>query len=174
MVCQHRSEDERHSTTEGHCQSPAGRPLGLVRPSVADEQEGAQGGDVPEHEEPQQVVGQNGTVHGPQEKQHRREEPRAPGVVLHVLQGIDGDDGADQAGDEDHDDRQVIDHQGRADLLEARQCIQQDGQYEVGGSDDHDEVAPDAPADVHEQCSQEKVDHDHSRAHGVEGGGLYL
>ncbi len=83
---------------------------------MPDEHERAQGGHFPEEVHPRQVVGQHQAVHGAQEEQHEKEEPRLAAlgevqvflVFLHVAEAVETDEAPHDGDDQHHGQRQAV------------------------------------------------------------------
>ena len=83
---------------------------------VADEEEGANCGDLPTGIEPDEIVAEDDRIHRCKEDEHEREEARTTirfmlmfGLeVFHVANGVDANACAHKADDERHDERERI------------------------------------------------------------------
>jgi len=133
---------------------------------VADEGKGAERGQLPEEVGPEDVVRGHQAVHGPEEEDQEEEEPplaRASQVQmllvgLHVGQGEDADERADDGDDQDHDERQAIDDQGRGDRPVLRQRQFENGQgHELQERQDGDPAVLALEADAQDDQQQGEV-----------------
>ena len=112
----------------------AARPAAVV---VADEQVGQDAGDLPEHQQHDDVVGEHETVHRPGEPQeHRRELAESLGVAVEVPAAVEHHQGADPRHDERHHPSERV-HPHRQVDAEARDpvvCLERNpsGQHRRG------------------------------------------
>lgn len=90
---------------------------GLIGSRIPDKEERTEGCDFPERIHIEKIVRHDQAEHGGQEEEDHEEEERPPVLHIqmlpveygHVPQGVNGNEAADDAGNEDHNDSQVID-----------------------------------------------------------------
>ena len=107
---------ERQAAAAGDEQRLEGRGPGLLLLVVeADEDVGADAGELPEHEEADGVVGQDQAEHGAHEEEEGGVEAGEPGVALEVAPGVDEDQRADAGDQEREQQRQAVEAEGEPD-----------------------------------------------------------
>ena len=81
---------------------------------VADQQERRQAGELPEHQQRDEVIGQHGAQHGAHEQREEGEESRQVGRPAQVARGVQVDVGADAGDEQREQQRQAIEAQRQA------------------------------------------------------------
>ena len=103
----------------------------------ADEQVGAEAHPLPAQEEDGQVGGEGQKGHEEGEKVHEGEEAGERGILLHVTQGVDVDEKADSADQENHDGGEGVPEEGPGESkgAEAEPLPQEKGRGGAMGED---------------------------------------
>ncbi|OPY92511.1 MAG: hypothetical protein A4E73_01063 [Syntrophaceae bacterium PtaU1.Bin231] len=115
----HDAQEHRQTTREVVSQGEEGVINGLLISSVGDQDEGADGRDLPEEVEPKEIVAEDDAEHGREENKDDEEEGAAfVGDVFlvrvvgpHISQGIHGDQAADDSRDQGHDEGKPVQRQ---------------------------------------------------------------
>ena len=107
---------QRQAAPAGHQQRLQGRRAGLAALVVeADEQVRADAGQLPEHEQGEEVVGEDQPQHGGHEHQQEGVEPAELGVPGEVAARVDQDQRADAADEQGEQQAQPVQGEGQAD-----------------------------------------------------------
>ncbi len=117
----------------------------LLRPGVPDQDERAEGRDLPEDQEPAEVVREDDPEHGREEGEEDEEEHPPPVRDLrvldvegpHVRDGVDADRRADHADDQGHHDRELVHEEVVLDLHPGR--VHDDEPEQERGVDEHED-----------------------------------
>ncbi len=177
---------EQHGADKGdaahhvHPQGAGGVALGFAGPVVADEEEGAQGSDFPEEEDPRQAVAEHEAVHGSQEKEQQKEEARLTRfdeaqvilMLLHVAECEKAHHAAHEGNHEDHDEGQRIGEECGGLMALKHEEIQIEHTRELAEGQPDAQPVPDAHRYVQDVREQGEIEHCHEgleravRGHG--------
>ncbi len=122
----------------------------------ADEGVAAQADRLPADVEHQEVVAQDQQQHAEHEQVQVGEEAPVPAVAVHVADGVDVDEEADRADDQQKHRGQAVDQEADVDLEVARRDPSVDGDLVLVAADD--DVDEDDHADRPHQADQQRRD----------------
>lgn len=117
LAQQDQARQESQSTGSGHEQGLKGcTPGGFPSVIEADEQVGADAGELPKDEEDDPMISQHNPQHGPHEEEEGAEKTPALGVIFQVIAGINADQCTDTADKQSEEHTQPIQGKVQADL----------------------------------------------------------
>ncbi len=118
-VPQHqKTREQEQAAAAGDHQRLQRRPArGLAAMVEADQQEGGDRGQLPEHEQHQEAVGGDEAQHRAHEHQDEGEEASLMRMALQVAAGIEDDQRADAGDEQQEGQRQPVDQPGEADIV---------------------------------------------------------
>ena len=158
--------DKGHAAQGVHPQGPQRVLDGQFGAVMADQQEGAQGGDLEEEVEPDDVIGKRQPVHGPQEGQQQEEKAWLAGVgqllvgfvAQHVGQGEHTDQRSHDGDYQGDDKRKVVAVEAgrRSFVIDQKEFEEHQGQG-LQGHQDHDEFMAVPAGDLEHDAQQGKV-----------------